>query len=61
MKLFLMIFITVCFFGCADNDTTNNQTQTNTDSVALKAIDSSAILNDSTLLPSNSKTTTVTH
>jgi len=59
MKLLITLFAAFFIWGCSS--TTNNQTQTNTDSVALEAIDSSAIINDSTVLPRDSITTTVAH
>jgi hypothetical protein len=51
--------------SCADNangvNETNDTMQQTTDGTALEAIDSSAIINDSTRLPQDSTAATVTH
>ncbi len=62
MLSYLSFALSVLFFlfGCSDNSV-NNANQTSTDSIALKAIDSSVIMNDSTKLPDDSTTTGVTH
>ena len=51
----LLLFMTAC------SDTVNTETQRSNDNTALKNIDSSAIINDSTPLPRDSSNTTVTH
>ena len=45
----------------ACSDTVNTETQRSNDNTALKNLDSSALINDSSLLPSDSTRTTVTH
>ncbi len=59
MKKLLTLILIVCLYSCGDS--TNNNTLTNTDSIALEAIDSSVIMNDSTVLPLDSTKTGVTH
>ena len=58
-KLIVGVMITLSVTSCSD--TTDTETQRSTDNTALESIDSSAIINDSTRLPLDSTTTTVTH
>jgi hypothetical protein len=59
---YIFFALSVLFFlvSCSDSSV-NNANQTSTDSIAIKAIDSSIIMNDSTKLPDDSTTTGVTH
>lgn len=59
MKLLSGIMLAIILASCSD--TADTQTQRSTDNTALEGIDSSAIINDSTRLPRDSTTTTVTH
>ena len=65
MKGLLAVLLIMAVISCADNangvNETNDTMQQTTDGTALEAIDSSAIINDSTRLPQDSTTTTVTH
>ena len=58
MKNILATIVLLVLFSCTE---TNNSIQRTTDSSALKAIDSSVIMNDSTQLPKDSMKTTVAH
>jgi hypothetical protein len=58
MKTIYLLIAALCFSSCT-NDASPNKDKA--DSAAIDAIDSSPIMNDSTKLPIDSTTTTVTH
>lgn len=59
IKLLAVVLLALSLAGCSD--AADVQTQRSHDSSALESIDSSAIINDSTRLPTDSTSTTVTH
>ena len=59
IKTVLGVALFFCIASCSD--TVNTETQRSNDNTALKNLDSSAIINDSALLPRDSTHTTVTH
>ena len=59
VKFFAGALFVLVLTSCSD--TTDTASQRSTDSTALESIDSSAIINDSSRLPRDSTTTTVTH
>jgi uncharacterized lipoprotein len=59
VKLLAGVLLALSLAGCSD--AADTQTQRSRDSSALESIDSSAIINNSTRLPTDSTSTTVTH
>jgi len=59
IKLLTGALLALTLASCSDAADTDSQRSA--DSTALKSIDSSAIINDSTQLPRDSTVTTVTH